>query len=164
MSTFKVIAGNRNGWKCCWCNRPLRPMAHKGHRALDEPYDDGTWPATLEHLCPRSQGGTNAPENLALACPACNNDRHNVADPEKWGHPPYHRITEELGKGWATLAWEEDPTRWDEPLPTESSTGFIRCSKDEAREVIKKMSEEDKPVGFASIWPTDLAGLKEPQP
>ena len=162
---FNIVAGNRNGWKCCWCNRPLSPMRKRFHRNQDEPYEDGTWPATLEHLCPKSQGGTNAKENLTLACPTCNNDRH-AGDPtdEGWGSPPYHRITEELGKGWATLAWEEDPHQWDEPLPTESSTGFIRCSKDEAREVIEKVAEEDKPTNFASIWPSDMFNLKEPNP
>jgi 5-methylcytosine-specific restriction endonuclease McrA len=32
---------------------------------------------TLDHIVPRSQGGSNAPWNLRLACYACNHGRHH---------------------------------------------------------------------------------------
>lgn len=31
--------------------------------------------ATIEHILPRSHGGTDAPENLALACARCNHQK-----------------------------------------------------------------------------------------
>ncbi len=35
--------------------------------------------ATVEHVRPRSQGGTDAPSNLAMACAYCNSTRHERA-------------------------------------------------------------------------------------
>lgn len=40
--------------------------------------------ATIEHIVPRSHGGTDDPENLALACERCNHQkgfRHDVRPP-----------------------------------------------------------------------------------
>ena len=45
--------------RCCWCKRPLK-------------FED----ATLEHLIPKSQGGTDRSSNLDIACLPCNRDRH----------------------------------------------------------------------------------------
>ncbi len=72
--------------------------------------DDGTplGRATIEHIVPRAHGGTDAPENLALACDRCNwekgrrHDARGRADPrrlelverlqrvrrERWRDPP----------------------------------------------------------------------------
>lgn len=39
----------------------------------------------VEHIIPRSRGGTDDPDNLALACPSCNlhkSDRTEATDPE----------------------------------------------------------------------------------
>lgn len=39
----------------------------------------------IEHIVPSSRGGSDAPDNLALACPSCNlhkSDRIEVADPD----------------------------------------------------------------------------------
>lgn len=48
----------RDGPICIWCGREL-------------------WPGdlTAEHLLPRSRGGRGVPENLAVACRACNRRR-----------------------------------------------------------------------------------------
>jgi len=61
------------GWagKCIHCNARLVVRA------------DGTpvGPVTVEHIMPTSAGGTEAPENLALACAGCNHEkgrRHDV--------------------------------------------------------------------------------------
>ena len=35
---------------------------------------------TVDHLTPRSKGGTDAPENLAPACVSCNSERGNRGD------------------------------------------------------------------------------------
>ena len=34
--------------------------------------------ATVEHVIPRSEGGTNDVENLAIACGCCNQGRHRL--------------------------------------------------------------------------------------
>lgn len=39
---------------------------------------------TLEHLIPKSKGGTNSQENLRLACKPCNNKRGNSFYPLNW--------------------------------------------------------------------------------
>jgi 5-methylcytosine-specific restriction endonuclease McrA len=41
--------------RCVYCATPLAPET-----------------ATLDHVCPVSRGGTDAPGNLVIACPACN--------------------------------------------------------------------------------------------
>jgi 5-methylcytosine-specific restriction endonuclease McrA len=38
---------------------------------------------TIEHLFPKSRGGTNSLENLRLACFSCNNSRGNSLYPPK---------------------------------------------------------------------------------
>lgn len=48
----------RDGPVCVWCARRLWP------RDL-----------TVEHLLPRARGGRGLPENLAVACRACNRGR-----------------------------------------------------------------------------------------
>ena len=57
--------------KCIHCNARLVVLA------------DGTpvGPVTVEHLVPTSAGGSDAPENVALACAGCNHEkgrRHDV--------------------------------------------------------------------------------------
>lgn len=59
----RAIIAERDGWTCCYCSAPLTPDG-QGERA-----------PTIEHRLPRSRGGTNGLENLALACWKCNNDR-----------------------------------------------------------------------------------------
>lgn len=59
-SILRDKVGSRDGWKCCYCDRAL-----------------GLTTATLEHVVPRSLGGTNALDNLKLACESCNRARGN---------------------------------------------------------------------------------------
>jgi 5-methylcytosine-specific restriction endonuclease McrA len=57
--------------KCIHCRRWLTISA------AGEPISR----ATIEHILPRSHGGTNSLENLAIACARCNHDkgkRHDV--------------------------------------------------------------------------------------
>lgn len=39
---------------------------------------------TIEHLFPKSRGGSNSPENLRLACEKCNKSRGNSLYPPNW--------------------------------------------------------------------------------
>ncbi len=55
------------GNRCCWCGKQMT----KSER-------------TIEHLVPKSLGGTNAISNLRLACFTCNNSRGNNLLPPRF--------------------------------------------------------------------------------
>jgi 5-methylcytosine-specific restriction endonuclease McrA len=50
-------------WRCCWCGR---------HASIFRSRRDS---ATIEHVTPKSEGGTDAWENLAMSCARCNSSR-----------------------------------------------------------------------------------------
>ncbi|MCL6562577.1 MAG: HNH endonuclease [Firmicutes bacterium] len=58
--------------RCAWCRRPLWPQPPRW-------LDAATWywqhAPTVDHVTPRSQGGTDAPANLVAACARCNRER-----------------------------------------------------------------------------------------
>lgn len=49
--------------------------------------------ATIDHVCPLSRGGSNAPENLVAACYQCNQDRNQLV---------------ELGAAWSLRKQEQE--------------------------------------------------------
>lgn len=53
------------GWACELCDAPTRPGEHHNHPRYP----------TLDHIQPRSLGGSDDPENLRLACRQCNIQR-----------------------------------------------------------------------------------------
>jgi len=50
-------------WRCCWCGMDCRPESNYANSA------------TIEHVQPRSQGGSDDWDNLAMACASCNHRR-----------------------------------------------------------------------------------------
>ena len=50
-------------WRCCWCGQGVIPEPNKKNSA------------TIEHIIPKSQGGSDDMSNLAVACSSCNNKR-----------------------------------------------------------------------------------------
>lgn len=56
-----------NGSLCCWCCKNLKREE-----------------ITVEHLIPKSHGGSNAFYNLYLACKPCNQSRGNLLFPPKY--------------------------------------------------------------------------------
>jgi len=68
---FKVTHGvwvrtrlaEAQNWRCCWCGR---------HTSIKRSRRDS---ATIEHVLPKSQGGTDDWENLAMSCARCNSNR-----------------------------------------------------------------------------------------
>jgi 5-methylcytosine-specific restriction endonuclease McrA len=67
----KAVA-KRDGWDCHYCNKPVRPYNEvPGGRETRLQFA-----ATLEHIVPQSQGGTNDMENLVIACFQCNASKH----------------------------------------------------------------------------------------
>jgi hypothetical protein len=63
----KIYIRNRlaeaQNWRCCWCARLTVPEPNRRDSA------------TIEHVVPRSDGGTDHPDNLAMSCLSCNNNR-----------------------------------------------------------------------------------------
>ena len=60
----RALSGRAGG--CCeYCRSPERFSAD---------------PFSVEHVTPRSAGGTHEPENLAFSCQGCNNRKYNSVD------------------------------------------------------------------------------------
>lgn len=53
-------------WKCCWCGCDTTDERKKSNSS------------TIEHMLPKSLGGSDDWDNLAMACNKCNNKRGNV--------------------------------------------------------------------------------------
>jgi 5-methylcytosine-specific restriction endonuclease McrA len=82
--------------KCIHCNAPLRVGL------------DGTpGAATLEHILPRSHGGDDSPENLALACARCNHQNGARLDNRRKSDPRLMEVVQALR--------ERRLARWREP-------------------------------------------------
>jgi hypothetical protein len=56
----RVRVAERYGWRCWWCSQRIRERMGWQNSA------------TIEHLVPRSQGGSNEIWNLVAACHRCN--------------------------------------------------------------------------------------------
>lgn len=93
----KSTLDGRTVWvgKCIHCNTRL-VLAEDG-RSLGE--------ATLEHVWPETQGGTNAVDNLAVACARCNREKGSRHD---------HKKGEKLDAVVALLR-ERRMERWRDP-------------------------------------------------
>jgi len=54
----KSVLFHRQRGRCCYCEKPINFEK-----------------STLEHLKPKSEGGTSCWNNLAMSCKPCNNNR-----------------------------------------------------------------------------------------
>jgi 5-methylcytosine-specific restriction endonuclease McrA len=52
--------------------------------------------ATLEHIVPRTHGGTDELDNLGLACAACNHEKGRKLDSRPLADPTLQRVIERL--------------------------------------------------------------------
>lgn len=77
----EVLAG-----KCIHCNC-LVCVALDGGRVLR---------ATVEHIVPRTHGGSDSLDNLAIACGRCNGAKGIRHDPSPWGDPKLAAMIERL--------------------------------------------------------------------
>lgn len=76
---FKMMIADRDGWRCHLCGEPVSknktPWARKG--------------PTIDHIIPRSKGGSDDIDNLRLAHRKCNEARGNSDLPDAlaqgWG-------------------------------------------------------------------------------
>ncbi len=64
----------RDGWVCWLCDGPVDPAAPVGSAGH----------ATVDHVVPRSRGGSNDPSNLRLAHRRCNMARANHLPELEW--------------------------------------------------------------------------------
>ncbi len=105
------------GRKCCYCGAT--------NVALE-----------IEHIVPKSRGGSNRVSNLCTACTPCNVDKANQTASE-FGHPHIQALAKKPLKDAAAV----NATRWvmwrmfeSTGLPVEVGTGgrtkFNRCSQD----------------------------------
>ena len=95
MEIVRLLADRYGGWDCYYCGRALAPVGDPGYRVEDyfEVHyfaDTGVVCASeidhpmpeVEHLTPKSRGGSNYISNLALACSSCNNQKNNKTEQE----------------------------------------------------------------------------------
>lgn len=61
------------GWKCAYCQRPMRKKRHKDFCGQE---------ATVDHVVPISRGGGNWKSNLVMACAKCNQDKDDMTGDE----------------------------------------------------------------------------------
>lgn len=59
----------RDNWACLWCGCQVMSSGDGVVRGVE------IRQATLDHVIPRTHGGTNATHNLITACMSCNRDR-----------------------------------------------------------------------------------------
>lgn len=60
---LRTRVAEAQNWRCCWCG--VECDARRGRKTS----------ATVEHVVPKSQGGADEWENMALACSDCNGKR-----------------------------------------------------------------------------------------
>lgn len=80
------ILAAKHGWVCWYCGRDVEPDAKKG-----------TWYAwELDHILPKSRGGRDNIENLAIACVLCNQAKFyfGLSDFLKWLNSPKKQVSE----------------------------------------------------------------------
>lgn len=73
---LRDMLGNRDGWVCPHCGRPmLRPdqMTPKQRRKM---CNDKLYP-TIDHIVPQNEGGDHTPDNLQLLCRSCNSSKQD---------------------------------------------------------------------------------------
>lgn len=78
----------RDGYRCVWCNGAVeRPTKALEERRIMGAVLNGREPepvvgkASIDHVVPRSRGGSNRPGNLITCCCACNAKRGSRSAP-----------------------------------------------------------------------------------
>jgi 5-methylcytosine-specific restriction endonuclease McrA len=68
---LRTVVSEAQNHKCCWCGRDTITKPNKSNSA------------TLEHIIPRANGGTDDLDNLAMSCNKCNGKR-GILPPEEF--------------------------------------------------------------------------------
>ncbi|MDO8421153.1 MAG: HNH endonuclease [Parvibaculum sp.] len=64
MKEWRPILGEAQNWRCCYC-----------HHVMTESDDEADTAITVEHVIPRTFGGSSHWLNLVAACRRCNHGR-----------------------------------------------------------------------------------------
>jgi hypothetical protein len=88
--------------------------------------------ATIEHIEPRTHGGTDALENLAIACARCNRSKGTRLDARRRDDPVLTRVIETLQLR-RRARWREPPSelvlpRWDDVVRAEAASDAVTDS------------------------------------
>lgn len=70
---FRMRIFSRDGGRCFWCDQELFLII----KGMDVSNIPKRVRATLDHVQPRSRGGSNGASNLVTCCHACNGKREN---------------------------------------------------------------------------------------
>jgi len=111
--TFDVVVREGVTWlegKCIHCRRKL---------ALEVRADARGGAATLEHILPKHHGGTDALENLAVACGRCNNGKGVRLDARPLTDPTLTQVLQTLRARRAERKREAPEGLVLPPLPKE---------------------------------------------
>lgn len=85
----------RDGHRCAYCERTA---------------------GTVDHVLPRSRGGTDSWENLVACCVRCNNVKGNRT-PDEMGWTLQRRPTAPRGASWVVRGTERRHPLWEDYLP-----------------------------------------------
>jgi len=92
--------------KCCYCGKENIPLQ-------------------IEHIIPKSRGGTNRIDNLCLACEECN-DKKDKLTAEEFGYPEIQKQVKKTLKDCAVInatRWKIYDVLYNTGLPVECGTG-----------------------------------------
>lgn len=70
----RLLIYERDGWCCVWCGSPVKAAGK-----VPGPHVRACNLASLDHVLPRSRGGTNDAHNLVTACIDCNSLRDGTS-------------------------------------------------------------------------------------
>ncbi len=93
--------GDRDRWTCWVCGGEVDPLAVPG-----SPHA-----ASVDHVVPRSRGGTNDPANLRLAHRRCNGQRGSAVPELQW--PERFSVFEPAPLWTAALRAQRRPGDWE---------------------------------------------------
>lgn len=87
---------------------------------------------TLEHIVPRTHGGTNALANLALACGRCNGQKGRTLDVLRLDDPALQQVIATL-QARRRERWREPPEDWHLPPMPADTLDPERRARDQKR-------------------------------
>jgi len=99
------------GRKCCYCGKENIPLI----------------PLEIEHIIPKSRGGTNRIDNLCLACHECNQKKGNMTA-EEFGYPDIQKQVKQTLKDTSVVnstRWKVYNLLYNSGLEVECGTGAL---------------------------------------
>lgn len=87
---------------------------HCGRKLWLQPSGEPISRATIEHIVPRTHGGSDELSNLGIACARCNHGKGVRLDVRRADDPTLQRVTQTLVQR-RQQRWREPPLDWDLP-------------------------------------------------